>query len=66
MNSVKQEVMLAENRIRPYIRETPLDFSLALTKATGTNVYLKCENLQYIGKNEIKTLLFYYFLRALR
>jgi threonine dehydratase len=49
MLDVKKEVIIAENRIRSYIRETPLDFSFPLSKITNTNVYLKCENLQYTG-----------------
>ncbi|MGB6977047.1 MAG: threonine/serine dehydratase [Gammaproteobacteria bacterium] len=47
MFDIKNEVLLAENRIRSFIRETPLDYSLALSKMTSSNVYLKCENLQY-------------------
>ncbi|HVV68655.1 MAG TPA: threonine/serine dehydratase [Gammaproteobacteria bacterium] len=49
MSDIKNEVLIAENRIRPYIRQTPLDFSLPLSKITNANVYLKCENLQYTG-----------------
>jgi threonine dehydratase len=47
MFDIKNEVLLAENRIRSFIRETPLEYSLALSKMTGSHVYLKCENLQY-------------------
>ena len=54
MLDIKNEVLIAENRIRPYVRETVLDFSLPLSKMTGANVYLKCENLQYIGAFKIR------------
>ncbi len=54
MIDFKDEISLAENRIRPHIRETPLDFSLALSKRTNTNVYLKCENLQYTGAFKVR------------
>lgn len=49
MFNIKQEVVTAENRIRSFIKETPLDFSIPLSKTTHTNVFLKCENLQYTG-----------------
>jgi len=38
--------VLAANRIAPYIRQTPLDFSPFFSDLTGANVYLKLENLQ--------------------
>ncbi len=54
MINFKNEIQHAENRIRSYIRETPLDFSLPLSKMTHTHVYLKCENLQYTGSFKIR------------
>ena len=54
MLDIQNEVHIAENRIRSYIRETALDFSLPLSKITNTNVYLKCENLQYTGAFKIR------------
>lgn len=54
MLDIQNEVLIAENRIRSYIRETPLDFSLPLSKITNTNVYLKCENLQFTGSFKIR------------
>lgn len=47
MFNVKEEVLAAASRIKHYIKETPLDYSLRLSKLTGCQVYLKCENLQY-------------------
>lgn len=46
--------MLAANRIAPYIRETPLDFSPYFSELTGANVYLKLENLQYTGSFKLR------------
>lgn len=43
------EVRASEDRIRPFIRETPLECSLFLNQLGGANVYLKCENLQHTG-----------------
>jgi threonine dehydratase len=54
MLDIRNEVLIAENRIRSYIRETPLDFSLPLSKITNTHVYLKCENLQFTGAFKIR------------
>ena len=35
MSDIVREVALAEGRIRPYVRETPLEPSLALAGASG-------------------------------
>lgn len=48
------EILAAEKRIRSYVRETPLDFSIALSKATGSQVFLKCENLQFTGSFKVR------------
>lgn len=37
----------AEARIRPYVRETPLDFAPALSALGDAQVYLKLENIQH-------------------
>lgn len=37
----------AERRIRPYVRETPLEHAPALSEQCGAQVYLKLENLQH-------------------
>ena len=44
----------ADQRIRTYIRETPLVHSQALSESTGANVYLKLDNLQEIGAFKIR------------
>ncbi len=46
--------MAAEQRIRTYIRETPLAHSQALSESTGANVFLKLDNLQEIGAFKIR------------
>lgn len=54
MFDVKNAVLKAENRIRSHIRETPLDFSVPLSKLTNVNLYLKCENLQHTGSFKVR------------
>ncbi|MGH7632069.1 MAG: pyridoxal-phosphate dependent enzyme [Gemmatimonadales bacterium] len=44
-----REVALAEPRIRPYVRETPLEPSPALSRAAGADVHLKLETAQVTG-----------------
>ena len=46
---VVKEVLRAEERIRPYVRETILERSLLLSQPGGVNVYCKLENLQHTG-----------------
>lgn len=45
---------LAANRIKSYIRETPLDYSPAFSELTGANVYFKLENLQHTGSFKLR------------
>lgn len=54
MLNLKKEVVDAEKRIRSYVRETPLDYSVALSRLTNCQVYLKCENLQYTGAFKVR------------
>jgi len=51
---IPYEVQLAEARIRTFIRQTPLDRSLALSQATGCNVFTKLENLQITGSFKLR------------
>ena len=44
----------ALQRIRPYVRETPLQQSPGLGEATGATVYLKLENLQETGAFKLR------------
>lgn len=48
------QAVLAANRIAPYIRETPLDYSPYFSELSGANVYLKLENLQYTGSFKLR------------
>jgi threonine dehydratase len=47
--TIKVKIIEAEKRVRPYLRETPLEYSYALNKLTGCEVYLKLENIQITG-----------------
>ena len=47
--TLPEQIIEAERRIRPHIRETPLEYSHALSKMIGSEVYLKLENLQVTG-----------------
>ncbi|CAB1083355.1 pyridoxal-phosphate dependent enzyme family protein [Olavius algarvensis Delta 1 endosymbiont] len=53
MNLTK-EVLAAEQRIRPHIRETILDYSPYYSELFGANVYFKLENLQYTGSFKVR------------
>ncbi len=44
----------AEQRIRPYLIETPLLPSPLLEESTGAQVALKCENLQHTGSFKVR------------
>ncbi len=44
----------AERRIRPLVRETPLDESPFFSQQTGAQVFLKLENLQYTGSFKLR------------
>ncbi len=48
------QAVLAANRIAPFIRETPLDYSPYFSELTGANGYLKLENLQYTGSFKLR------------
>lgn len=54
MFDIKNEVLIAETRIRTHIKQTPLDYSVALSRKTKTNVFLKCETLQYTGAFKVR------------
>lgn len=52
--NLRRLVLEAEERIRPWIRETPTEVSLALgSRASGT-AYLKLENLQWTGSFKVR------------
>ena len=46
---IAKETLAAEKRIRPYIRETILEYSTFYSRIVDANVYFKLENLQHTG-----------------
>ncbi len=54
MIDVPKEVRDAEERIRPYVRETPVEESAELSRLTGARVVLKLENLQLTGSFKLR------------
>jgi threonine dehydratase len=51
---VKKEVLQAEERIRNYIRETPLEFSPYLSRLANSKVLLKLESSQITGSFKLR------------
>jgi len=51
---VRKETLVAEERIREHIRETPAELSLFLSQLGNCNVFLKCENLQLTGSFKLR------------
>jgi threonine dehydratase len=51
---ITQEVIAAEKRIRPHIRETLLDYSPYYSELAGADIYFKLENLQYTGSFKVR------------
>lgn len=49
MNALANKIKEAEIAIRPYVRETPLEYSYPLSAQSGCEVYLKLENIQVTG-----------------
>jgi len=52
--NVKDEVIVAESRIRKYIRTTSLDLSPILSQICKANIYLKLESEQLTGSFKIR------------
>ncbi len=50
----KKETIAAEDRIKTVVRETPLEYSPALSKLGECRVYLKLENLQKTGSFKLR------------
>jgi threonine dehydratase len=48
------EVVSAEKVIRPYIRETYLEYSPFYSRMTGARVHFKLENLQHTGSFKLR------------
>jgi threonine dehydratase len=54
MDSWGEAIEAAERRIRPYVRETPVEASEALTGEGGGSAFLKLENLQETGSFKLR------------
>lgn len=50
----KAEIVAAEARIRPHVRETPLERSHHLSQGGEAEVYLKLEHLQHTGSFKLR------------
>lgn len=51
---IRNEVKQAETRIRPYVRQTILEYSPTLSQRSGAEVYCKLENLQHTGSFKVR------------
>ena len=51
---IREEALAAEARIRPYIRETPLESSPFLSQKGKCKVFLKLENIQISGSFKLR------------
>lgn len=51
---LRDGILRAERRIRPYVRQTPVDLSELLSRRTGANVQLKLEHLQHTGSFKLR------------
>ena len=54
LHRIRAEVEAADARIRPYVRETPLDYSPGLSRSWGAEVWLKLENTQVTGSFKVR------------
>lgn len=52
--NVREEALVAETRIRPYIRETPLEYSPFLSQKGKCEAFLKLENIQISGSFKLR------------
>ncbi len=48
------DILEADARIRPLVRQTPLDSSLSLSELTGCDIWLKLEHLQHTGSFKLR------------
>jgi len=54
MIEIREEVIKAEDRIRNFIRETPINYSPYLSREGSCEVFLKLENLQITGAFKLR------------
>jgi threonine dehydratase len=53
-NDLAAAIADAGRAIQPYVRETPLHYSLLLSELSGASVHLKLENLQHTGSFKLR------------
>lgn len=49
LSNQPEAILAAAERLKPHVRQTPLEHSLAFSQLTGMEVWLKLENLQHTG-----------------
>lgn len=54
MHSLQNDIISAQERIKPFIRKTPFDYARVLSKALNCHLYLKCEYLQHTGSFKLR------------
>jgi threonine dehydratase len=54
LHAWRKEILRAERRIRPYVRETPVDLSRVLGGPSGARLYLKLEHIQHTGSFKLR------------
>ena len=54
MSELAERTRLAQERIRPHVRETPLEPSRFLEDELGARLWLKCEHLQHTGSFKVR------------
>lgn len=54
MFDLPSDIAIATRRIRPYVRETPLEHSLYLSQLTANHVFLKLETVQHTGSFKVR------------
>lgn len=58
MQSLVSKIEIADRMVRPAIRETPLEYSHYLSVNTGSEVFLKMENVQVTGSFKARGALY--------
>ena len=56
MTVTLQDIQDAAERIKPYAHRTPVLTNESLDQKVGTQVYLKCENMQKVGAFKFRLL----------
>ena len=54
MNITAEDIILAHQRIQPYIHRAPVLTSATINQVSGASLFFKCENFQKIGAFKIR------------